>query len=204
MTADVSAPDGAPEEAVERSPSTGRFRSLALPVVSLGLAAAAAFLVWQGANTANELDWLVGRLEVGSVLVVAFGMGLRSERVVAFAAAPALVGLVVGATGSTDIAWGRALIVGCFWYLAIEAALSSIEWSGGLQVSVSAVQRRLLDVATVVFIGASTAVLGVAVAGWAPDRTIVARVVVLVAVLGALVAGVRHLATVDHPSDSKP
>lgn len=198
MTAEVTRPEGA----VERTSPTGRFQSLALPVVSLGLAAAAAFLVWQGASTSNELDWLVGRLEVASVLAVAFGMGLRSERVVAFATAPALIGLVVGATGSTDIAWGRALIVGCLWYMAIEAALSSIEWSGGLQVSVSAIQRRLLDVATVVFIGASIGVLGVAVAGWAPDRTIVARVIVLVAVLGALVFGVRHLATVDRPTDS--
>ncbi|MGI9614655.1 MAG: hypothetical protein ACR2QO_17215 [Acidimicrobiales bacterium] len=197
MTADVTAH----EPAAERTPPTGRFRSLALPVVSLGLAAAAAFLVWQGASPANELDWLVGRLEAASVLVVAFGIGLRSERMVAFATAPALVGLVVGATGSIDIAWGRALIVGCLWYLAIEAALSSIEWSGGLQVSVSAIQRRMLDVATVVFIGASIGVLGVAVAGWAPDRTIVARAIVLVAVLAALVFGVRHLATVDRPSD---
>jgi hypothetical protein len=178
-----------------------RLRTLALPIISIAFAAAAASLVLRGAT---ELGWLVSRLEVAAVVILVFGIGVRSERLAGFATAPALIGLVIGATGSAEIAWGRALIVGCLWYVATEAAVSSIEWSGGdVRVGASVLQRRLLDVATVVLLGASVGLLGVAVAGWAPDRTILARVVVLIAVLGALVAGVRHLASVE-PGDSAP
>jgi hypothetical protein len=191
------------EPSTTPAPSTGRLRSLALPVVSLGFAAAAALLIWRGANEASELAWLVGRVEVASVLLVAFGMGVRSERVVAFATGPALIGLAIGTSGSSQIAWGRALIVGCLWYLATEAALTSIEWSGELQVSAGALQRRLADVSTVVLVGSSVAVLGVVAAGWAPDRSVTARVIVLAAVIGALVVGVRHLAATQPSADSE-
>jgi len=168
--------------------------TMLLPAISLCLAAGSGLLVWRAAN---DFGGLVARLEIASVVFLAFGLGFRSERIVAFATAPALIGLVVGATGSTQIAWGSALIVGCLWYLAVEVALSSIEWSGGLQVSATVLQRRLLDVASVLLFGVAAALVGVLLAGWAPERTIAARVVVLVVVLGALVAGVRHLGSVD-------
>ena len=193
---------GAETGAVDDLGSGGRTRTVALPAMSLGLAVIAAVITSQAAV---DLEWLVIRLEVAAVALLVFGIGLRSERIVAFAAAPALIGLVVGATGSTEIAWGRALIVGCLWFLATEAALSAIEWSGRLQVSASVAQRRLLDVATVVLVGAGVGVVGLGVASWAPERSIAARIVVLAGVLGALLIGVRHLAAVGDdvapPSD---
>ncbi len=175
-----------------------RARSLALPIVSLVLAVTAALVTWRGAE---ELAWVVARLEAVAVSVLVLGLGLRSERLVALATGPALAGLLVGTVGRDEIGWGQALIVGCLWYLATEAALSSVEWSGGIQVAASVVQRRLLDVATVMLAAVSVVVLGFAIAGWAPDRTIAARVVVLVAVVAALGAGIRHLVTVDRPGD---
>ena len=187
---------GSPSAGPEQT--EGRVRTVALPAMSLGFGTAAGLMMWR---TASELAWVVARLEVLALVMLAVGMGLRSERIVALATGPALIGLLVGTVGRTEIAWGQALIIGCLWYLASEAALSSTEWSGGLQVAASVLQRRLLDVATVVLVGASVVVLGFAVAGWAPDRTITARVVVLVAVIAALGAGIRHLVTVDRADD---
>ena len=197
MTATAGTGDGTGElDAVD--PATGRVRTIALPIASLCLGAIAALIAWR---TASDLAWIAARLEVLAVVLLAIGIGLRSEQVIALATGPALVGLLVGTVGRAEIAWGQALIVGCLWYLATEAALSSAEWSGGLRVSAGVLQRRVLDVATVVLVGSSVVALGFVIAGWAPDRTITARVVVLVVVIAALGAGIRHLVTVDRAGD---
>ena len=172
----------------------------ALPAVAIGLAVITAILVHRQ-SIAN--GWLVTRVEVVGVFALALGIALRSERLVASATAPVAIGLLAGAGAGSEVAWGSSLVVGFLWFLAFEAAIASIEWRAGWVIGPAVLHRRLLEVATVVALGSSVGLMGLFVATWAPERSILVRVALLTVVMTAMVAGSRHLAATTPvvPSD---
>jgi hypothetical protein len=164
--------------------------------LSLGLAAVVAFVV---SLSATELGPIVWRLEVAALVVLVLGIGVGAERLVALATAPALGGAALAFATSSEVAWGRSLVVGCLWYLAVESALASVGRRDEADVSPAVRRARRHDVATVVAVTAVAGAAVIVVGAFAPTRTLVVRVAVSAAVVSALVLALRHQRSlVDH------
>lgn len=186
--------------AVDDGPRDWARARLALPVCSMAAAAVVLVVV---VRAAESYEWLVLRLEVVAIFLLAIGIALRSERSVALATAPAMAGLVAGVVSSEGIAWAAALVAGCVWYVAAEAALASIEWGGSLRISTAVIQRRVLEVAVVVASGAAVGLSGLTIALVAPERSLLVRVVVLAAVVIGLLGALRHLLATNPATDDE-
>ncbi|MDH3682214.1 MAG: hypothetical protein OEV40_19960 [Acidimicrobiia bacterium] len=188
------------------SPVDGRLRQsapvrLTMPVAALAAAALVVVIVGRSAETYPSLAI---RVELVAVFLLALGIAVRSERAVAVATAPAMGGLIVATVGSDGIAWGASLLVGCLWYVAVEAGLASIEWGGGLRITPAVLQRRLQEVAVVVAAAAAVGLIGLLVASAAPERSLLVRILLLASVLAGLAAAARHLLAADPPDRTNP
>ncbi len=172
-------------------PMLARSGRAVLPLVAIGLAILVAIVI---SRAAKGFEPAVLRFEIGAVFLLGAGIAVQSEKLVAFATGPAIVGLLLGILDSDDVVWGSSLLAGCLWYLATEAALSSIELGDGLAVSASVVHRRSFEVASVVSLAAVIGVVSLAGASLAPDRSVLVQVLLLAFVLIGLVIAGRHLA----------
>ena len=143
--------------------------------------------------TATDFEWLTSRLAVGGLIVFVIGTAAGSERVVGAATAPLLGSALLGATAADQVAWGRSMVIGCVWYVAVELAWASIERRDGSQRSAAVTVRRLQEVATVVVVALIVSLVGLAGSMLAPERTLVIQMAAIAAVLAALVVAVRHL-----------
>ena len=162
-----------------------------LPAVAALLVATAVVIIV--ALSAVSLGPVVVRLEILAVIVLALGIAFGVERVVALATAPALGGAMLAMAASEDLLWGRSLVIGCLWYLAVEMALASVEQRNGTERTPAVSRRRIYEVAMVVAIAAAVGAGGLLVASIAPARTLVIQVLVSLALLAALLGAVRHL-----------
>lgn len=164
----------------------------ALSVAAVGSAAGAGAVA---ATAASSFTWVVVRLEWAAVILMAAGVVAGSERLVAAATAPVLAGLVLGAMGGEDVAWSASLVVGALWFAAVEAGLASIEVRGGIDATPAVAHRRLADIATVIAVGISIGIVGLAAASLAPERTLAVRALVVASVLAVLAAAVRRVSS---------
>lgn len=169
----------------------------AVGAVTLG--ALTAFIV---AGTESDYPWLVSRIALVGLALLAMGTAIGSEHAVGLASAPMLGAAVLGATAGGDTAWGRSMMIGCIWYVASELAWASIEQRDGTRRSAAVSNRRLQEVATVVIVGLGVGLAGAAASSLAPERTLVVRALVIGAALIALAGAARHLVGTD-PSEKE-
>lgn len=159
---------------------------------ALALGAATTAIIVESAST---YTWLVSRGAFLGLIVLAVGTAFGSERVVALATAPTLGSALLGVTAGGELAWGRSIIIGCLWYASLELAWASIEHRDGTIRTPAVGRSRLQEVATVVIVAVLVAGVGAAASSFAPERTLVVRVLVVSAVLLSVVGALRHLST---------
>lgn len=135
----------------------------------------------------------VGRFCAAAVLLLGFALLAGIERLVAAAAAPALVAVVLGSWTVDSVAWGWSILIGCGWYVATEAALGSIEQRDGAQRSPALLLRRRREIASIVAAATMAGVGALALSAAAPDRTVFVRAIAIVSLLAALFVAGRHL-----------
>lgn len=135
----------------------------------------------------------VGRLAAVAVVLLAIALLAGIERLVVAATVPALIAVVLGSWTVDSVAWGWSILVGCGWYVAIEAALAAIEQADGSQHSPALLLRRRREIATVVAVATLAGLGALALSEAAPDRTVVVRAFAILGLLTALFAAGRHL-----------
>ncbi len=142
---------------------------------------------------ATDNRQVVWRLAAAAVIGLCFAVLAGIERLVAAAAAPALMAVVLGSWTVGSVAWGWSILIGCGWYVATEAALASIEHRDGSRRSPALLLRRRREIATIVAAATASGVGALALSEAAPDRTVFVRAVAIVGILIALFAAGRQL-----------
>lgn len=165
-----------------------------------GIAAALAAAVALGVSaTAVEGRVVVNQLLVLALIGYVIPLFLGSARWLGLSSVPLLGAAVIEAGFGDEPTWMRSLVIGCLWFMAVEAGWEAIDRRSGARYTTAATARRLQEVFTVVgisvFIGAA-ATLGAALA---PARSILLQALV---VGGLLVAfGLMVAALVPSPTD---
>lgn len=167
------------------------------PAVVSAIAAVGSSVLMVAVATDN--GQAVGRLGVGAVLLLAIAVLAGIERLVAAASVPALIAVVVGSWTIDSIAWGWSILIGCGWYVAMEAALAAIEQADGSQRSPTLLLRRRREIATVVAVATLAGLGALALSEAAPDRTVAVRAFAILGLLAALFAAGRHLRQTASP-----
>lgn len=162
-------------------------------ILVIGAVAVAGVAAAVVAHDPSSFAWGVVRLSWLAVLVLAGGAIIGSERLVASSAAPMLAGLLLANSEQGQVAWGESLVVGCAWFVAVEAALASIEGRGGLTPDSSVITRRVVEVATVIALAAAVGLVGLVAQSFAPERSLLVRAAVASGVLVVLFSVVRRL-----------
>ncbi|MGF1600040.1 MAG: hypothetical protein ACFCVK_24550 [Acidimicrobiales bacterium] len=145
-------------------------------------------------HAAVSLDWLVARIGVVAVSLLAIGVAVGSERLAATAVVPGLAGLVIGAGSPDRVAGVAALTIGCGWFLALELALASIERRSGAVPTAAARAVRRREVATVLVVALVVGGTGMALATTVPERSLTVRAAIAAAVVLAAWAVHRRVA----------
>ncbi|MCP5032266.1 MAG: hypothetical protein GY939_10710 [Actinomycetia bacterium] len=158
--------------------------------ISLAMALALSLLVIM---TTTTLKGVVVRVEIAAVLVLIAGVGIGSERLIALATAPVLAGAAIAFFPSDQLLWGRSLVAGCLWYVAVEAGLASIEYRDGVQRATAVARKRINEVVTVVALAAFVGGLGAVMAAVAPERTLLMRALGFAALVLVLVWALRQI-----------
>ncbi len=171
------------------------------PAALVGLILAAATTVTIIVSSTVSV-WLAGRLAIAGLVVFAAGIAFGSERMTGASALPMLAGAILGADPGLGLPWGRALIIGCIWYGALEAGWSSIEYRHGARTAAAVTRRRIQEVATIVMLAVVVGAGGIALGELAPTRTLLVRGSVIAAVLVALAMGLRQLRSTFPTADS--
>ncbi len=142
----------------------------------------------------GELGWLAVRGAV--IALVAFTAGLvgGSQRLAGLASLPMLLGALVGPDQANGPPWGRSLIVGCLWYVALELAWASMEQRRDVDRTEAVGRQRRREVAQVVMVAILVGAGGSLLASVAPTRTLALQAAVIAAFVAAMVGAAQRLA----------
>ena len=127
--------------------------------VAVGVAATAEV----GATVVGQLAWLAAVLYLGF-------LAAGSSRWIGVSAGPLLFAAGIEAAFGDEPTWMRSLIVGCLWFVAVEAGWEAIDRRSGARVSTAAIARRLQEICTVVVVTAAVALAATISVGAAPPR----------------------------------
>jgi len=155
--------------------------------------ASASLAVAVAIGAAGSLRPVVLRIELGAVFLLVLGIGVGSERVIALATAPALIGAVLALSESDRLTSSRAIIIACTWYVAVESGLASVERRTGAERTQAVGRQRTREVATVAAAAAIVGAVGAAFSSLAPERTVMVRAAVVTLVVLGLVLAIRAL-----------
>ncbi len=154
------------------------------PAAAAGASIATGAALWL-ISTSEALLWLTSRMTLGGLALYGVGLVFGSERLVAVAAVPVLFSAVLSVEVDTGIDLGRALIIGCLWYVSTELAWESIGWRSDTVHAPAIATQRTQEVATVVIVTIAIGLAAVGLASVAPSRTLLLRALAV----GAVVAG---------------
>lgn len=143
-------------------------------------------------STAETTLWFTYRATVAGLVLFGLGLVFGSERLVGLAAIPVLTAAVLS-TPDTDIDLGRALIIGCLWYISTELAWESIGWRSDTILTLAITTQRIREVATVVIIAIVIGLAGIGLATQAPSRTLLLRAFAVASVVIALAVALVQL-----------
>lgn len=93
----------------------------------------------------------------------------------------------------TEPAWTRALIIGCLWFVAVEAGWEAIDRRDGAEHTTSAQLSRVQDVAVVVGVALGVGLVAIAATAFAPVRSVALQALVLFTLVAALLMFARTL-----------
>lgn len=156
----------------------------------LGVASLTAAVV----STADgELGWLAMRASLIALAVLVAAVVVGSPRLAGLASLPMLLGALVGPDQSNGPPWGRSLIVGCLWYVALELVWASIEQRRDVERTEAVDRQRRREVAQVVMVAILVGTGGAVLASVAPTRTLALRAAVIAAVVAAMIGAAQRL-----------
>lgn len=188
---------------IRRSEIRGRFELSSGWIPAIGAVVMAGTGAIVATTTAVTFGWVVLRVELIAVAVLAAGVAVGAERAVAAAPLPALGGVMIGAGGGGSVAWGWSIVIGCAWYVAVELGLASIDVRDGAQRTAALALRRGREISTVVAVATGVGMAGLLLTSYAPQRTLALRAVTLAALIMALGWGLRHLTATADPSTDR-
>lgn len=157
------------------------------------------------ARAGSAIPWLEIRAPLAGLVFLAAGLLIGSERLVGFASLPMLAGALLSVEPIDGPAWGRSLIVGCLWYVALELAWASVERRDGVERAEAIGRQRRREVSQVVIVAIAVGLGSALLATVAPARSLFVRGVVIAGFLAALIAAADRLTTsrpeTDEPGD---
>jgi hypothetical protein len=112
---------------------------------------------------------------------------------VAAAAAPMLIAAVSGVEPAVGLPWGRALAIGCLWFVSLECGWGSIEYRQGGLIAGPVARQRGREVATVVLVAAVVGGAAMGLASVAPTRTLLVRAVGAALIVAALAVALQQV-----------
>lgn len=193
-----------PQEVEPGAPVDRWLTMVVAPLVALVVGAVAAGTTVMVARIQGGVGApLVFRLEVVAWVVLAVGVVLGVEWLVATAAVPALAGAVLTVLAAPQVPWVEPLVIGCLWYLGVEVALGSIEWRDGIPRSGGAIWVPVNRLAQVMAATGLTGLTVVVLGSVAPDRTLVARGGAMALMVAALIWARRWLHRSDFREDQQ-
>ncbi len=164
----------------------GWMQTVASLLVGAAVAAIVAVSAWSNVEIA-------GRLAIIAVVILALALVVGSAWLVGAASIPLLAAALISSGSQSEPAWIQTLLVGCLWYVALELAWDAIDRRAGGPLDGLVARVRIHEVSTVVVVAFGVGVVGLVATEVAPDRDLIAQAPILVGLLLALGAAIRHL-----------
>jgi hypothetical protein len=164
----------------------------ALPFTLVAAAAAAAVALGVSA-TAVEGQVVVDQLLGLAMIIYVGSLLVGSARWIGASSIPLLGASAIEAGFGDEPTWMRSLVIGCLWFVAVEAGWEAIDRRGGATYTMAATARRLQEVATVVGVSSVIGAAATLAAALAPTRSIPLQGLVVGGLLVAFLFMVRAL-----------
>lgn len=152
--------------------------------------------------TGEALPSIVLRLAIVAAVLTVGALVIGSEVLLALATAPVLGAAVAAVDASAGPTWGRSLLIGCLWFVAVELGWYAIQRRGRDMVPVEVTVQRIREVATVVTVTLAVGVVAVGAATFSPPRSLLVRALLAATLVGGLAAVLRQLT--DSPESVPP
>jgi len=161
-------------------------------VTALALVVGLAALITIGATT-SEADTAVAPLLLIAGAMHVYFLVVGSVRMVAASSAPVLASFVLESGFGDEPSWIRSIVLGCWWFVAMELSWEAVERRNGARHTRAASMRRVQDVVTVVAITLAVGLIAASATSFAPVRSVAVQALVLAGVLAGFVWVVRHV-----------
>lgn len=162
-------------------------------VTALAMFVGLAALVAIGVSATEASDAVIALLVIAGAMHVYF-LVLGSARWVAASSAPVLATIVLESGFSDEPSWIRSIVLGCWWFVAMELSWEAVDRRTGVRSTQAAMMRRVQDVVTVVAVALIVGLIASSATSFAPVRSVVMQAVVLTGLLAAFVSVARHVA----------
>lgn len=159
-------------------------------VVAVALASATVAIV---VTTSIEGRTVVIQLAVLTMILYSWFLLIGSARWIGIASVPLLIAAGIEAGFGEDPTWIRSVIIGCLWFVSVEAGWEAIDRRRGARYTSTANFRRIQDVLTVLGLAVTIGLIATIAATLAPARSVLLQAAVIGGLLLAFLAMVRSL-----------
>ncbi len=150
------------------------------------------------AATATEATTAVTPLVTAGVCLLVVFLVVGSSRWVGVASVPMMGAIVLESGFSDDPSWTRSILIGCLWFVTMEASWEAIERRSAGRHTRAANDRRVQEIVTVVAVALVMGLVAVAATAVAPVRSVLLQAMVLAGLLTVFVTLVRASARPRH------
>ena len=143
----------------------------------------------------TPLMFIAAMMHVGFLIV-------GSSRFVATSSVPMIGAVMIESGFSDEPSWIRSIVLGCWWFVALELSWEAIDRRHGARYTAAATLRRVQEVVTVVGLALGIGLVASVATELAPARSVALQAVVLGGLLAAFMSLVRHVATTNASNPS--